>query len=172
MAMAFVLANTSFADHGIQAINGHTMELDGDIMIVQGVISPHDNTKKSGKSMTNTRVSFKDAFLCSWDGRPAASYSPSKAIAILAPGEFWMPVDALDVHHTAKVIATRRQFKKEFAAVYGPPVESAADWYDKTNPHEDLLSKDLRTEEEFNQQTGVEKIIVMANATKDTRIKT
>ena len=36
MAMAFVLANTSFADHGIQAINGHTMELDGDVMIVQG----------------------------------------------------------------------------------------------------------------------------------------
>ena len=30
MAMAFVLANTSFANHGIQAINGHTMELDGD----------------------------------------------------------------------------------------------------------------------------------------------
>lgn len=30
VAMAFVLANTSFADHGIKAINGHTMELDGD----------------------------------------------------------------------------------------------------------------------------------------------
>jgi len=122
--------------------------------------------------MTNTRVSFKDAFLCSWDGRPAVSYSPSQAIALLAPGEFWTPVDALDVHHTAKVIATGRQFKKEFAAVYGPPVESAADWYDKMYPHEDLLSKDLRTEEEFNQLTDFEKIIVMANATKDTRIKT
>ena len=122
--------------------------------------------------MTKKRVSFKDVFLCSWDGRPAVSYSPSQAVAILAPGEFWTPVDALDVHHTAKVIATGRQFKKEFAAVYGPPVASAADWYDKMNPHEDLLSKDSRTEEEFNQLTDAEKIIVMANATKDTRIKT
>ena len=117
-------------------------------------------------------MSFKDAFLCSWDGPPAVSYSPSQAVAILAPDEFWAPVDALDVHHTAKVIATGRQFKKEFAAVYGPPVDSAADWYDEMYPHEILLSKDLRTEEEFNQLTDAEKIIVMANATKDTRIKT
>ena len=122
--------------------------------------------------MTNTRVSFKDAFLCSWDGRPAVSYSTSQAVAISAPGEFWAPVDALDVHHTAKVISTGEVFKKEFAALYGPPVVSAADWYDKMNPHEDLLLKDLRTEEEFNQLTDAEKIIVMANATKDTRIKT
>ena len=122
--------------------------------------------------MTNTRVSFKDAFLCSWDGRPAISYSPSKAIAILAPGEFWTPVDALDVSHTAKVIATGRSFKGKFAALYGPPVASAADWYDKMNPHEDLLLQDSRTEEEFNQWTDAEKIIVMAHATKDTRIKT
>ena len=122
--------------------------------------------------MTEKRVSFKDAFLCSWDGRPAVSYSPSQAIALLSPGEFWTSVDALDVHHTAKVIATGRQFKKEFAAVYGPPVASAVDWYDKMNPHEDLLSKDSRTEEEFNQLTDAEKIIVMAHATKDTRIKT
>ena len=122
--------------------------------------------------MTNTRVSFKDAFLCSWDGRPAVSYSPSQAVAILAPGEFWVPVDALDVHHTAKVVATGRQFKKEFAAVYGPPVESAADWYDKMNPHQDLLSLYWRTEAEFQELTDVQKIIVMANATKDTRIKT
>ena len=122
--------------------------------------------------MTNTRVSFKDAFLCSWDGRPAVSYSPSQAVAILAPGEFWAPVDALDVSHTAKVISTGSTFKKEFAAVYGPPVESAADWYDKMYPHEDLLSKHSRTEEEFEKLTDVEKIIVMANATKDTRIKT
>ena len=106
------------------------------------------------------------------DGRPAVSFSPSQAVAILAPGEFWAPVDALDVHHTAKVVATGRQFKKEFAAVYGPPVESAADWYDKMYPHEDLLSKHSRTEEEFEKLTDVEKIIVMANATKDTRIKT
>ena len=122
--------------------------------------------------MTNTRVSFKDAFLCSWDGRPAVSYSPSQAVAILAPDEFWAPVDALDVHHTAKVIATGRQFKKEFAAVYGPPVESAADWYDKMNPHQDLLSLYWRTEAEFQELTDVQKIIVMANATKDTAVKT
>jgi len=38
--------------------------------------------------------------------------------------------------------------------------------------HEDLLSKHSRTEEEFMKLTDVEKIIVMANATKDTRIKT
>ena len=122
--------------------------------------------------MTEKRVSFKDAFLCSWDGRPAVSYSPSQAIALLAPGEFWVPVDALDVHHTAKVIATGQQFKEMFVAVYGPPVESAADWYDKMYPYQDLLSLYWRTEAEFKELTGVEKIIVMANATKDTGIKT
>ena len=122
--------------------------------------------------MTEKRVSFKDAFLCSWDGRPAISFSTSKAVAVLAPGEFWVPVDALDVSHTAKVIATGQKFKEEFAALYGPPVESAADWYDKMYPHEDLLSKHSRTEEEFKKLTDVEKIIVMANATKDTGIKT
>ena len=122
--------------------------------------------------MTEKRVSFKDAFLCSWDGRPAVSYSPSQAIALLAPGEFWVPVDALDVHHTAKVIATGQQFKEMFVAVYGPPVESAADWYDKMYPYQDLLSLYWRTEAEFQELTDVQKIIVMANATKDTRIKT
>ena len=122
--------------------------------------------------MTEKSVSFKDAFLCSWDGRPAVSYSPSQAIALLAPGEFWVPVDALDVHHTAKVIATGQQFKEMFVAVYGPPVESAADWYDKMYPYQDLLSLYWRTEAEFKELTGVEKIIVMANATKDTGIKT
>ena len=122
--------------------------------------------------MTEIRVSSKDTFLCCWDGRPAVSYSPSQAVAILAPGEFWAPVDALDVHHTAKVISTGEQFKKEFAAVYGPPVESAADWYDKMNPHQDLFSLYWRTEAEFQELTDVQKIIVMANATKDTRVKT
>ena len=122
--------------------------------------------------MTEKRVSCKDAFLCSWDGRPAVSYSPSQAVAILAPGEFWAPADALDVHHTAKVISTGEVFKKEFAALYGPPVESAADWYDKMYPYQDLLSLYWRTEAEFQELTDVQKIIVMANATKDTRIKT
>ena len=106
------------------------------------------------------------------DGRPAVSYSPSQAIAVLAPGEFWTPVDALDVCHTAKVIATGQKFKEMFVAVYGPPVESAADWYDTMDPYQDLLSRYWRTEAEFKELTGVQKIIVMANATKDTRIKT
>ena len=122
--------------------------------------------------MTEKRVSFKDAFLCSWDGRPAISFSTSKAVAVLAPGEFWVPVDALDVSHTAKVIATGQQFKEKFAALYGPPVESAADWYDEMNPHQDLLSLYWRTEAAFKELTDVQKIIVMAAATKDTRIKT
>jgi len=55
-AAAFVLANTSFADHGIKAINGHTMELDGDIMIVQGVICPSIDTPEGmdAKRLANT----------------------------------------------------------------------------------------------------------------------
>ena len=122
--------------------------------------------------MTEIRVSSKDTFLCCWDGRPAVSYSPSQAVAILAPGEFWAPVDALDVHHTARVISTGERFKKEFAAVYGPPVESAADWYDEMYSYQDLLSQYWRTEAEFKELTDVQKIIVMANATKDTGIKT
>ena len=55
-AVAFVLANTSFADHGIKAINGHTMDLDGDIMIVQGVICPSIDTSEGmdAKRLANT----------------------------------------------------------------------------------------------------------------------
>ena len=40
----FLAANTSIADHGIKAVNGHTMELDGDVMIVQGFICPSLDT--------------------------------------------------------------------------------------------------------------------------------
>ena len=56
MAMAFVFANTSFADHGIKAINGHTMELDGDVMIVQGIICPSIDTPEGmdAKRLANT----------------------------------------------------------------------------------------------------------------------
>ena len=56
VAMAFVLANTSFADHGIKAINGHTMELDGDVMIVEGVICPSIETPEGmdAKRLANT----------------------------------------------------------------------------------------------------------------------
>ena len=122
--------------------------------------------------MTEKRVSFKDVLLCSSDGRPAVSYSSNKAVALLAPGVTWVSVDAVDVRHTAKVIATGQQFKEEFAALYGPPVESAADWYDEMNPHQDLLSIYWRTEAEFKELTDVQKIIVMAAATKDTGVKT
>ena len=54
--VAFVLANTSFADQGMKAINGHTMELDGDVMIVQGVICPSIDTPEGmdAKRLANT----------------------------------------------------------------------------------------------------------------------
>jgi hypothetical protein len=54
--VAFVLANTSFADHGMKAANGHTMELDGDVMIVQGVICPSIDTPEGmdAKRLANT----------------------------------------------------------------------------------------------------------------------
>jgi len=97
--------------------------------------------------MTEKSAFFKDAFLWSWDGYPAVSFSTKKAIALLAPGQFWMPVDALDVRHTAKVITTgQHHFKEEFAALYEPPVETAADWYYDMNPHQDLLSLYWSTE--------------------------
>ena len=62
MAMAFVLANTSFADHGIKAINGHTMELDGDVMIVQGVICPSLDAPEGvdAKRLANTYAHGRD----------------------------------------------------------------------------------------------------------------
>jgi hypothetical protein len=77
VAMAFVLANTSFADHGIKAINGHTMELDGDVMIVQGVICPSiktpegmdakrlANTYAHGRNVTCEAISY---FSSAWHG--------------------------------------------------------------------------------------------------------
>ena len=55
-ALAFSIAITSFADHGIKAINGHTIELDGDLMIVQGVICPSFETPEGidAKRLANT----------------------------------------------------------------------------------------------------------------------
>ena len=55
-AVALVIANISFSDHGIKAINGHTMELDGDVMIVQGVICPTIGTPEGmdAKRLANT----------------------------------------------------------------------------------------------------------------------
>ena len=57
-ALALSIANTSFADHGIKAINGHTIELDGDLMIVQGVICPSIETPEGidAKRLANTYV--------------------------------------------------------------------------------------------------------------------
>ena len=70
------------------------------------------------------------------------------------------------------MIANDQQFKEEFVALYGPPVEYAADWYDAMNPHQDLLSLYWRIEAEFKELTDIQKIIVMAAATKDTGAKT
>ena len=57
-AVLFFIANTSFADHGIKAITGHTIELDGDMMIVQGVICPSIETPEGmdAKRLANTYV--------------------------------------------------------------------------------------------------------------------
>ena len=44
MAVAFVTANTSFADHNVKAINGHTIDLYGDLMIVEGIVCPNVDT--------------------------------------------------------------------------------------------------------------------------------
>lgn len=46
MAAAFVTANTSFADHNVKAINGHTIDLNGDLMIVEGIICPDIDTSE------------------------------------------------------------------------------------------------------------------------------
>ena len=44
MAAAFVTTNTSFADHNVKAINGHTIDLYGDVMIVEGIVCPNVDT--------------------------------------------------------------------------------------------------------------------------------
>ena len=56
MAAAFVTANTSFADHNVKAINGHTIELDGDLMIVEGIVCPNVDTPEGmdAKRLANT----------------------------------------------------------------------------------------------------------------------
>ena len=48
---------------------------------------------------------MSDTFLVSWDGRPAISFSPSEALAILTPGGSWTAVDGLDVRNSGRVIA-------------------------------------------------------------------
>lgn len=57
--------------------------------------------------------------LVDWDGRPAISISPSEAVAILAPGGPWTPVDAADVWSTGRVIADETAFKSAFEGTFG-----------------------------------------------------
>ena len=56
MAAAFVTANTSFADHNVKAINGHTIDLYGDLMIVEGIVCPNVDTPEGmdAKRLANT----------------------------------------------------------------------------------------------------------------------
>ena len=56
LAAAFVTANTSFADHNVKAINGHTIDLYGDLMIVEGIICPDIDAPKGmdAKRLANT----------------------------------------------------------------------------------------------------------------------
>ena len=58
MAAAFVTANTSSADHNVKAIDGHTIELGGDRMIVEGVICPDIDTPEGmdAKRLANTYI--------------------------------------------------------------------------------------------------------------------
>ena len=58
LAEAFVTANTSFADHNVKAINGHTIDLYGDLMIVEGIICPDIDTPEGmdAKRIANTYV--------------------------------------------------------------------------------------------------------------------
>jgi hypothetical protein len=62
MAAAFVTANTSSADHNVKAINGHTIELDGDRMIVEGIICPDIDTPEGmdAKRLANTYIHGRD----------------------------------------------------------------------------------------------------------------
>ena len=58
LAAAFVAANTIFADHNLKAINGHTIELFGDLMIVEDIICPNIDTPEGmdAKRLANTYV--------------------------------------------------------------------------------------------------------------------
>ena len=56
LAAAFVTANTSFADHNVKAINGHTIDLYGDLMIVEGIVCPNVDKPEGmdAKRLANT----------------------------------------------------------------------------------------------------------------------
>ena len=58
LAAAFVAANTIFADHNVKAINGHTIELYGDLMIVEDIICPNIDTPEGmdARRLANTYV--------------------------------------------------------------------------------------------------------------------
>ena len=54
-----------------------------------------------------------------WDGRPALSFSPSQAIAILKPGGEWVSVNVADVWHTGRVIPDEALFRSQFSSRFG-----------------------------------------------------
>ena len=57
--------------------------------------------------------------LCDWDGRPAVSFSPKEAMALLVPGEAWTAVDGADVFTSGRVIASEAAFKSMFESTFG-----------------------------------------------------
>ena len=58
MAATFVTPNTSFADHNVKAINGHTIKLGDDVMIVEGIVCPNVDAPEGmdAKRLANTYV--------------------------------------------------------------------------------------------------------------------
>ena len=119
--------------------------------------------------MTESDVKRKRTILTSWDDRPAILYPNRLAIAILAPGDFWEPVDADDFFHTAKVIATGDDFKKRFLETYGEPISSAAKWYDERGPYQDLVSMYWKVDGDISGFDETDRIKLMADLVKRKR---
>ena len=111
----------------------------------------------------------REVFLTSWDGRPAISYPNGSAVAILAPGDYWEPVDGADVIHTAKVISTGDEFKETFLETYGKPISSAAEWYDERSPYQDLVSMYWRVDGDMTNSHEVDRIKLMTHLAKQKR---
>ena len=119
--------------------------------------------------MTNNNAKHKKIILVSWDGRPAIAYPNGLAVAILAPGDFWEPVDGNDVFNTAKVIATGDDFKEKFFETYGEPILSAVRWYDERSPLQDLVSMYWRCDGDISNFDEVDRIKLMAHLVKRKR---
>ena len=111
----------------------------------------------------------REVFLTSWDGRPAISYPNGSAVAILAPGDYWEPVDGADVLHTAKVIGTGDEFKEKFLETYGKPISSAAEWYEERSPYQDLVSMYWRVDGDMTNSHEVDRIKLMTHLAKQKR---